>query len=85
MTDTITAPNNNELITAIAGGVVRSAMVAVSGALTSFGWLDPASASSFVAIGSGIALGAIGFGWSALQKWLMHSKLIEAYWAEPPK
>ncbi len=85
MPETMPAPNNTELVTAIAGGVVRSAMVAASGALISFGWLDPASANAFIAIGSGIALGAIGFGWSALQKWLMHSKLVKAYWAELPK
>ena len=85
MSDAVTTPNNTELVTAIAGGVVRSAMVAASGALISFGWLDPASANAFIAIGSGIALGAIGFGWSAFQKWLTHSKLVQAYWAEPPK
>ena len=85
MTETVSAPNNTELVTAIAGGVVRSAMVAASGALISFGWLDPTSANAFVAIGSGIALGAIGFGWSALQKRLAHSNLVKAYWAEPPK
>lgn len=86
MTDTaVTAPKNNELVVAIAGGVVRSAMVATSGVLISFGWLDPASANAFVSICSGIALGAIGVGWSALQKWLTHSKLVQAYWAEPQK
>lgn len=85
MTDIVSVPNNTELVTAIAGGVVRSAMVAASGALISFGWLDPASVNSFISIGSGIALGAIGFGWSALQKWLTHSKLVQAYWVEPPK
>ncbi len=86
MTDTaVTAPKNNELVVAIAGGVVRSAMVATSGALISFGWLDPASANAFVSICSGIALGAIGVGWSALHKWLTHSKLVQAYWAEPQK
>ena len=85
MPETMTAPNNTELVKAVAGGVVRSAMVAASGVLISFGWLDPASANAFVAIGSGIALGAIGFGWSALQKRLAHSNLVKAYWAEPPK
>jgi len=85
MPETMSAPNNTELVAAIAGGVVRSAMIAASGALISLGWLDPASANAFVAIGSGIALGAIGFGWSALQKWLAHSNLVKAYWAGPPK
>ena len=64
MPDAVTAANNMDLVTAIAGGVVRSAMVAASGALISFGWRDPASANAVIAIGAGIALGAIGFGWT---------------------
>ncbi len=55
-------------VTSVLSGQIRSLVCAAAGAFVTMGLLTPADQSSFVRIGTGIAIGAVGMLWSAWQK-----------------
>jgi len=55
------------LQTAIAAAVRHSVGI-LAGSLVTLGWVQSSQQSSFIEMGSGIALGALAYGWSLWQK-----------------
>ncbi len=54
--------------------LVRHGMTILSGVMVTDGLLAPAQSTNFTEIGVGIAAGALGYGWSVLNK----KKLVKA-------
>lgn len=48
--------------------LIRHGLTIAAGSLVTLGWLAPAQSGAFTEILSGIAVGAIGYGWSVLNK-----------------
>jgi hypothetical protein len=52
------------ILTTVLTPAIRHGLTVAAGALVAMGLVDPAQQGNFVVIGTGIVLGAIGFGWS---------------------
>jgi hypothetical protein len=57
-----------QIISTAIAAAIRHGLGIIGGGLVTLGWIQPSQTSSFVEIGSGIALGAVAYLWSLYQK-----------------
>jgi hypothetical protein len=55
------------IVTAVITPAIRHILTTAAGSLVTIGILDAAQQGNFVTIMTGIAVGAIGFGWSLMK------------------
>jgi hypothetical protein len=57
-----------QIISTALASFIRHGLTTAAGIIATLGWIQSSQTQSFVDIGSGIALGAIAYGWSLYQK-----------------